>query len=105
VRGAFDGAAVRSCQIFAVQVDGMAVTTVEGITFPGGKLSPVQEGLRSVTACNSLAAQWVSSRRITALLRDNPQPAGDELRESRSGSFAGAPAIRASSTLCTPPPR
>src|SRR3546814_11461443 len=37
-----DGAAVRSCLMFAVQADGSEVTTVEGIASPEGELSPVQ---------------------------------------------------------------
>src|ERR1700716_3017265 len=33
-----DGAAVRSCLIFAVQADGADVTTIEGIAGPAGEL-------------------------------------------------------------------
>src|SRR5688572_8033283 len=36
-----DGAAVRACLIFAVQVDGAEVTTVEGLG-EGDELTPVQ---------------------------------------------------------------
>lgn len=38
-----DGIPVKSCNIFAVQVDGRKVQTVEGLE-SGGKLHPVQEG-------------------------------------------------------------
>src|SRR3954468_22612047 len=38
-----DGAAVRSCLMFAVQADGAEVATVEGLTPGDGALSPVQE--------------------------------------------------------------
>ena len=37
-----DGAAVRSCLMFAVQADGAEVTTVEGMADADGTLSPVQ---------------------------------------------------------------
>ena len=37
-----DGEAVRSCLLFAVQADGHAVTTVEGLAGPGGERSPLQ---------------------------------------------------------------
>src|SRR2546427_3992012 len=37
-----DGAAVRSCLLFAVQVDGAEVTTIEGLAGPDGELSAVQ---------------------------------------------------------------
>src|SRR5205823_8647660 len=41
-----DGAAVRSCLLFAVQADGAEVTTVEGLTPGDGTLNPVQEAFR-----------------------------------------------------------
>src|SRR5215207_10146524 len=40
-----EGKAVKSCTILAVQADGKAITTVEGIAH-GDQLSPVQEGFR-----------------------------------------------------------
>ena len=41
-----DGKAVRSCLMLAVQADGAAVTTVEGLAAPDGTLHPVQQALR-----------------------------------------------------------
>src|SRR5687767_8900335 len=41
-----DGAAVRSCLMFAVQADGCDVTTVEAVAAADGTLSPVQAALR-----------------------------------------------------------
>ena len=38
-----DGQAVKSCTMFAVQVDGSTVTTIEGFA-KNGELHPVQEG-------------------------------------------------------------
>src|SRR5438067_1761501 len=38
-----DGEAVRSCLVFAVQVDGAEITTVEGLA-RDDKMSPVQQG-------------------------------------------------------------
>ncbi|MGN6461330.1 MAG: (2Fe-2S)-binding protein [Pseudolabrys sp.] len=40
-----DGRAVRSCLMFAVQVDGSEVVTVEGLS-PEGELSPLQRAFR-----------------------------------------------------------
>ncbi|MGB8364372.1 MAG: (2Fe-2S)-binding protein [Rhizomicrobium sp.] len=40
-----DGQAVKSCSLFAIQVDGSAVTTIEGLA-RDGKLHPVQEAFR-----------------------------------------------------------
>src|SRR6201997_2903168 len=41
-----DGAAVRSCLMFAAQADGTEVTTIEGIANPDGELSPIQAAFR-----------------------------------------------------------
>jgi carbon-monoxide dehydrogenase small subunit len=82
-----DGQAVRSCLIFAVQADGQEVTTVEGIAGENGELSPVQAALREYHGlqCGFCTPGFVTS--ITALLRDNPQPTDDEIREGLSGNF------------------
>jgi aerobic carbon-monoxide dehydrogenase small subunit len=82
-----DNQAVRACLIFAVQVDGQEVTTVEGIAGPGGELSPVQSALRECHGlqCGFCTPGFVTS--ITALLRDNPQPSDEEIREGLSGNF------------------
>ena len=82
-----DGTAVRSCLMFAVQADGCEVTTVEGIAAEDGALSPVQSALRECHGlqCGFCTPGFVVS--ITALLRDNPQPTDEEIREGLSGNF------------------
>jgi carbon-monoxide dehydrogenase small subunit len=40
-----DGVAMRSCLTFAVQMDGHAVTTVEGVANEDGSFHPVQQAL------------------------------------------------------------
>lgn len=82
-----DGQAVRSCLIFAVQVDGQEVTTVEGIAGGDGELSPVQSAMRDCHGlqCGFCTPGFVTS--ITALLRDNPTPSDEEIREGLSGNF------------------
>jgi carbon-monoxide dehydrogenase small subunit len=82
-----DGAAVRSCLVFAVQAEGCEVTTVEGIAPAGGGLSPVQEALRDCHGlqCGFCTPGFVTS--ITAFLRDNPHPTDAEIREGLSGNL------------------
>lgn len=82
-----DGQAVRACLMFAVQADGSEVTTVEGIASPDGELSPVQAAMRECHGlqCGFCTPGFVVS--ITALLRDNPKPTDEEIRESLSGNF------------------
>jgi carbon-monoxide dehydrogenase small subunit len=42
-----DGVAVKSCNLLALQADGAAVTTIEGIAAPDGTLHPMQAAFRS----------------------------------------------------------
>jgi len=82
-----DGAAVRSCLMFAVQADGAEVTTIEGIGPPGGGLSRVQEAFRDCHGlqCGFCTPGFVVS--VTAFLRANPDPADGEIREALSGNL------------------
>ena len=81
-----DGDAVRSCLIFAVQADGCAVTTVEGLS-PDGALSAVQQALRDCHGlqCGFCTPGFVVS--ITAFLRDHPDPDDEDIREALSGNL------------------
>jgi aerobic carbon-monoxide dehydrogenase small subunit len=82
-----NGQAVRSCLIFAVQIDGQEVSTVEGVASSDGELSPVQAALKECHGlqCGFCTPGFVMS--ITALLRDNPNPTEHEIREGLSGNF------------------
>jgi carbon-monoxide dehydrogenase small subunit len=82
-----DGAAVRSCLMFAVQADGADVTTIEGIASPDGELSPVQTAFRENHGlqCGFCTPGFVIS--VTAFLRDNPDPTDDEIRAGLSGNL------------------
>ena len=81
-----NGAAVRSCLVFAVQADGMEVDTVEGVASADGELSPVQAAMRDCHGlqCGFCTPGFVMS--ITALLRDNPDPTDEQIREGLSGN-------------------
>jgi carbon-monoxide dehydrogenase small subunit len=81
-----DGAAVRSCLVFAVQADGAEVTTVEGLA-PEGDLNPVQAAFRDHHGlqCGFCTPGFVVS--VTAFLRDNPDPSDDEIRAGLSGNL------------------
>ena len=82
-----DGAAVRSCLVFAVQVAGAEVTTVEGLRDPDGGLTPVQEAFRNAHGlqCGFCTPGFVVS--VTAFLRDNPRPTNREIREALTGNL------------------
>ena len=82
-----DGLAVRSCLIFAVQVDGSEVTTIEGMANPAGSLSRVQEAFRQAHGlqCGFCTPGFVVS--VTAFLAEHPQPTDAEIREGLSGNL------------------
>jgi carbon-monoxide dehydrogenase small subunit len=82
-----DGAAVRSCLMFAVQADGAEVTTIEGLGTPDGGLSAVQSAFRDCHGlqCGFCTPGFVVS--VTAFLRDHPNPSESEIREALSGNL------------------
>ena len=82
-----DGAAMRACLAFAVQLDGAEVTTIEGIASPDGTLSALQEAFRDCHAlqCGFCTPGFVVS--MTAFLRENPEPSDREIREALSGNL------------------
>ena len=52
-----DGQSVRSCLLFAVQVDGRSVLTVEGLAEPDGTLSRCSRRSTTTTACSAASAR------------------------------------------------
>jgi len=82
-----DGAAIRSCLVFAVQMRGAAITTVEGLTPDGGGLSDVQEAFRAEHGlqCGFCTPGFVVS--VTAFLAEHPDPGTDQIRDALSGNL------------------
>ena len=82
-----DGAAVRSCLLFAVQLDGAEITTVEGIANPDGSLNAVQQAMQDNHGlqCGFCTPGFVVS--MTAFLADNPDPTDEEIRIGLSGNL------------------
>ena len=82
-----DGEAVRSCLMFAVQAQGSAVTTIEGLGGPDGELTDVQQAFRECHGlqCGFCTPGFVVS--VTAFLREHPSPTDEEIREGLSGNL------------------
>ena len=79
-----DGRAVRSCLQFAVEADGAAITTVEGLA-EGDALNRLQAAFQQHHAlqCGYCTAGILMS--TTHFLRENPRPSEAEVREMLSG--------------------
>src|SRR3954452_14738947 len=81
-----DGEAVKSCTVFAVQVDGSEVTTIEGIS-SNGTLHPMQKAFHEM---HGLQCGFCTPGMIMAsidLVNDNPNPTEDEVREGIEGNL------------------
>ena len=81
-----DGRSVRSCLLLAVQLDGAAVTTIEGLT-PAVGLSPLQEAFR---ACHAMQCGFCTPGMIvtaTELLATTPSPSAGQIREALAGNL------------------
>jgi carbon-monoxide dehydrogenase small subunit len=82
-----DGAAVKACSMLAVQAQGRAVTTVEGLARPDGTLHPVQEAF---IACHGLQCGFCTPGMImsaTGLLNANPQPSQADIVQALEGNL------------------
>ncbi|MDG2027687.1 MAG: (2Fe-2S)-binding protein [Acidimicrobiales bacterium] len=82
-----NGEVVRACLMFAVQVDGDEVTTIEGIGSEDGVLTPVQAAFRD---CHGLQCGFCTPGfvvTVTALLERNPAPDDGEIRTALSGNL------------------
>ncbi|HZS68422.1 MAG TPA: (2Fe-2S)-binding protein [Burkholderiales bacterium] len=80
-----DGAAVRACLLFAVQLEGARVTTVEGLA-PEGELTDLQRAFREHHAlqCGFCTPGFLTTAH--AFLLERPQPSADEVRAALSGN-------------------
>ena len=83
----FDGAAVRSCLMLAVQAEGHDVTTIEGLAADGAPLHPVQQAFHECHGlqCGFCTPGFVMS--VVALLKENQNPSADEIDGGISGNL------------------
>jgi carbon-monoxide dehydrogenase small subunit len=81
-----DGAAVRSCLMFAVQAEGAEVVTIEGLAL-GDDLSPLQQAFRKNHAlqCGFCTPGILTT--MHALLSEEPDPTEERIRDVLSGNI------------------
>ena len=81
-----DGHSAKSCTLLAVQADGCQVTTIEGLA-KDGQLHPLQEAFweEHGLQCGYCTPGMIMS--AVNLLRDNPAPSEQQIREGINGNF------------------
>jgi carbon-monoxide dehydrogenase small subunit len=88
-----DGRTARSCLLFAAQLEGACVTTIEGLT-PDGTDTDRPEGLSALQAafraCHGLQCGFCTPGMIVTaheLIAENPEPTPQEIREAIAGNL------------------
>ena len=81
-----DDVPVYSCTKLAIEAQGHAITTVEGLA-KGGKLTKVQQAFAEKDAlmCGYCTPGFVMS--VTALLKKSPHPTADQVRHACAGNL------------------
>jgi carbon-monoxide dehydrogenase small subunit len=81
-----DGKSVKSCAMLAVEADGRAVTTIEGLA-RNGDLHPMQAAFHT---CHGLQCGFCTPgmvMRATELVQRNPSPTEEEVRHGLEGNL------------------
>ena len=82
-----DGESVKSCTMLAVQADGGAITTIEGLAPSETELHPVQRAFHENHGlqCGFCTAGMVMA--AVSLLDENPNPTEEEVRLGLEGNL------------------
>jgi aerobic carbon-monoxide dehydrogenase small subunit len=81
-----DGSAVRACLMFAAQLDGARIETIEGLS-ESGEIADLQAAFH---ARNALQCGFCTAGILVAaveLLRDTPRPSRTAIRDHLSGNY------------------
>jgi len=80
-----NGRSVKSCSVLAVQADGAEITTIQGLA--DGELHPLQQAFHEEHAlqCGYCTPGMIMA--ATDLLKDNPHPTEEEVREGLEGNL------------------
>ena len=82
-----NGESIKSCTVLAAQVDGMEVTTIEGLAQSDGTLHPMQQAFHE---CNALQCGYCTPGMIMAcvsLVEENETLTEGEVREGLEGNL------------------
>jgi aerobic carbon-monoxide dehydrogenase small subunit len=81
-----DGKAIKSCTLFAVQAEGMSLTTIEGMA-KDGQLHPIQQAFwdEHGLQCGYCTPGFIMA--AAYLLSQTPNPTDDEIRKGLEGNL------------------
>ena len=82
-----DGESVKSCTVLAAQVDGMEITTIEGLAEPDGELHPMQKAFHE---CHALQCGYCTPGMVMAcvsLVSENSDLTETQVREGLEGNL------------------
>ena len=82
-----NGRAIKSCNVLAAQLQGAAVTTIEGVAHADGSMHPVQAAFKE---CHGLQCGFCTTGMVMSsidLLKHHPQASEAEIRELLEGNI------------------
>ena len=81
-----DGEPMNSCLLLAAEMEGKAITTVEGLA-KDGRLTPLQKAFvgEGAIQCGYCTPGMITT--ATALLQDNPKPTTEQIKEALAGNL------------------
>ena len=82
-----DGRAIKSCNVLAAQVDGSAITTIEGIAAADGTMHPMQAAFKD---CHGLQCGFCSPGMVISaidLCTNHPKASESEVRAQLEGNL------------------
>lgn len=80
-----DGTAVRSCQMQVANLNGMKITTIEGLSENGDH--PLQQAWKEVDVPQCGYCQAGQIMTAASFLKENPTPSQEEIREAMHGNI------------------
>jgi len=82
-----DGRTVCSCLTLAVDAEGLAITTIEGVAPSGRELHPIQQAFveRGAVQCGFCTPGMILNAK--QLLDETPRPSDEEIRHALSGNL------------------
>jgi carbon-monoxide dehydrogenase small subunit len=82
-----NGKAINACLFPAMEIQGAAVTTIEGLAKPSGELHPIQTAFveKGAVQCGYCTPGMIMSAK--ALLDENPNPTEEEIRHALAGNI------------------